>query len=59
MSAGPVRLERDGALAVLTLDAPPLNLFDRPMMDGLAGAVAELECVPARPISPRSPVARA
>jgi hypothetical protein len=25
----PVRLERDGALAVLTLDAPPLNLFGR------------------------------
>ena len=28
----PVRLERDGPLAVLTLDAPPLNLFDQAMM---------------------------
>src|SRR5213593_453351 len=40
---GPVRLERDGALAVLTLDSPPLNLFDRAMFDGLAEAVGALE----------------
>src|SRR5439155_133491 len=33
---GPVRLERDGALAVMTLDSPPLNLFDRAVFDGLA-----------------------
>jgi len=38
-----VRLERDGALTVLTLDAPPLNLFDQAMFDGLARAVGELE----------------
>jgi len=40
---GPVRLERDGALAVLTLDSPPLNLFDRAMFDGVAEAVGALE----------------
>ena len=38
-----VRLERDGALAVLTLASPPLNLFDRAMMEALEGAVGELE----------------
>jgi enoyl-CoA hydratase/carnithine racemase len=40
---GPVRLERDGALAVLTLDSPPLNLFDRATFDGLAEAAGALE----------------
>jgi enoyl-CoA hydratase/carnithine racemase len=43
VTEGPVRLERDGALAVLTLDSPPLNLFDRAMFDGLTGAVGALE----------------
>jgi enoyl-CoA hydratase len=38
-----VRLDRDGPLAVVTLDSPPLNLFDRAMMDGLADAAGELE----------------
>jgi enoyl-CoA hydratase/carnithine racemase len=45
---GPVRLERDGPLAVVTLDSPPLNLFDRPVFDGLAAAVSELAHEPAR-----------
>ena len=40
--SGPVRLDDDGPLAVLTLDAPPLNLFDGAMNDGLRDAVAEL-----------------
>jgi enoyl-CoA hydratase/carnithine racemase len=40
--AGPVALESDGPLAVLTLDAPPLNLFDEAMFAGLKSAVAEL-----------------
>ena len=39
MSA-PVRLEPHGALMVLTLDAPPLNLFDEAMMDGVRAAIA-------------------
>ena len=38
MSA-PVRLEPDGALMVMTLDAPPLNLFDEAMMDGVREAI--------------------
>jgi enoyl-CoA hydratase len=38
-SAGPVRLEREGALAVVTFDAPPLNLFDSAMIDSLRAAV--------------------
>ncbi|HEY5142040.1 MAG TPA: enoyl-CoA hydratase/isomerase family protein [Solirubrobacteraceae bacterium] len=39
MSA-PVRLEPHGALMVLTLDAPPLNLFDEAMMDAVRAAIA-------------------
>lgn len=42
MSAS-VRLERDGALAVLTLDSPPLNLFDRAMIDGLVDAIGRVD----------------
>ena len=43
----PLRSERDGPLALLTLDAPPLNLFDARMIDALVAAVTELEA--ARP----------
>lgn len=42
MSA-PIKLERQGGLAILTFDSPPLNLFDQPMMDALAAAIGELE----------------
>jgi enoyl-CoA hydratase/carnithine racemase len=46
---GPLRLEREGSgLAVLTLDSPPLNLFDQPMIDGLQVAIAELVATPPR-----------
>ena len=49
MSAGgPVRLARDGALAIVTFDSPPLNLMDRPLLDGLLAAVDRLESEPAR-----------
>lgn len=44
----PVRLDLDGAVAVVTLDAPPLNLFDVAMRDallGAVGAVADMEDV--------------
>lgn len=41
MSAA-VRVEREGALAVLTLDSPPLNLFDQAMIDGVREAVDAL-----------------
>src|SRR5690349_7016735 len=44
-----VRIDRDGGpLAVLTLDAPPLNLFDQAMFDGVERAVGELEADPPR-----------
>ena len=38
-----VRLERDGPLAVLSLDHPPLNLFTRELIADLAQAVQEVE----------------
>jgi enoyl-CoA hydratase/carnithine racemase len=37
------RLERDGGLAVLTLDNPPLNQISEQVVDDLTDAVAELE----------------
>jgi enoyl-CoA hydratase/carnithine racemase len=44
MSSGrPVRLERDGDVAVVTFDAPPLNLFDAAMGEGIGAALVELE----------------
>jgi enoyl-CoA hydratase/carnithine racemase len=39
----PVRIERDGGLAVVTVNSPPLNLFDEALARGLEKAVAELE----------------
>ena len=38
----PVTFELDGPLAVITLDAPPLNLFDRALMTALAGAIDDV-----------------
>jgi enoyl-CoA hydratase/carnithine racemase len=38
-----VRVERDGGLALLTLDSPPLNLFDRRMFEGLVAGVEAVE----------------
>jgi enoyl-CoA hydratase/carnithine racemase len=40
--APPVRIERDGDVAVVVLDSPPLNLFDEPVFAGFEAAVAEL-----------------
>jgi enoyl-CoA hydratase/carnithine racemase len=36
---GPWKLEQDGPLAVLTIDKPPLNLFDEEVFTGLEAAV--------------------
>ena len=44
----PVRLEFDGPLAVISLDNPPLNLFDRATAEALAAAVDELKASDAR-----------
>lgn len=46
--SGPVRLEREGPLAVVTLAAPPLNLFDEAMFAGVEAALDELEADPPR-----------
>ena len=44
-----VRVESDpGGLTVLTLDSPPLNLFDQAMMDDLVAAIAALTASPPR-----------
>jgi enoyl-CoA hydratase/carnithine racemase len=50
MSARPAaRLERsDGGLAVITLDSPPLNLFDQRMIDDLRAAVDAVAAEPPR-----------
>jgi enoyl-CoA hydratase len=44
----PVSLARDGALAVITLDSPPLNLFDAAMLDALRVAVDDVAGDPPR-----------
>jgi enoyl-CoA hydratase len=46
--APPVSLERDGALAIITLDSPPLNLFDAAMLDALRAAVDDVAGDPPR-----------
>jgi enoyl-CoA hydratase len=43
-----VQLTRDGTLAELVLDAPPLNLFDRPLFEALRVAVDDLAADPPR-----------
>lgn len=43
MTPPPVRVEHDGGLAVVTVDAPPLNLFDAALQAALVAAVDELE----------------
>jgi enoyl-CoA hydratase len=49
MSANPAaRLEREDGLATITLDSPPLNLFDQRMMDDLRAAVDEVAAEPPR-----------
>jgi enoyl-CoA hydratase/carnithine racemase len=48
---GPVRVERDGDVAVVVLDNPPLNLFDEPVFaawERVAGELVELTA-PGRP----------
>jgi enoyl-CoA hydratase/carnithine racemase len=47
----PVRIERDGDVAVVVLENPPLNLFDGSVFDALEAVAAELVTLtdPARP----------
>ena len=46
--------ERDGPLAVLTLDAPPLNLWDEAVIAGLEAELDALEADPPRALLIRS-----
>ena len=46
----PVRLEHDGPLAVVTLARPPVNLFDRGVMDAYAVIVERLAAQPPRAV---------
>ena len=41
-TASPVGIERDGAVAVVVIDKPPLNLFDEEMFAAWEGVVGEL-----------------
>jgi enoyl-CoA hydratase/carnithine racemase len=43
MSGDPVSVIREGGLAVVSFDSPPLNLFDAALRDGLVAAIEELE----------------
>ena len=43
MSVDAVSVTRDGGLAVVTFDSPPLNLFDAALKNGLVAAIEELE----------------
>lgn len=43
-----IRLERDGGLAVATIDSPPLNLFNRAMFEALEATIAAVEADPPR-----------
>ena len=50
----PVRLERDGDVAELILDAPPLNLFDVTVIDALEEALGAVEAAPPRALVVRA-----
>jgi enoyl-CoA hydratase/carnithine racemase len=46
--SAPVSVRREGALAIVTFDHPPLNLWDSRLEAGLRAAIDELERDPAR-----------
>lgn len=48
MSESKVRLEREGPLAILTVDAPPLNLWDQQLEQDLRAALDALDADPPR-----------
>jgi enoyl-CoA hydratase len=45
---GPVRVERDGSVAVVTLAAPPVNLWTEAVIEGYEAAITQLETDPPR-----------
>jgi len=48
VTLGPWTLEHDGPLAVLSINKPPLNLFDESVFDGLVAAAEQLRSEPPR-----------
>src|SRR3712207_7305592 len=52
----PVRIERDGGVAVVVLDSPPLNLFDAAVFDAVEAVAHHLVRLthPARPARARA-----
>jgi cyclohexa-1,5-dienecarbonyl-CoA hydratase len=46
MPTSPIHLHRDGRIASLTIDRPPLNILDIPTIDRLGEAIAELAADP-------------
>ena len=44
----PITLDRDGPLATITIDSPPLNLFDAAMIAGLNAAIEAVTADPPR-----------
>ncbi len=53
-TAAKVRLEREGPLAVVSFNSPPLNLFDAELEAGLLAALDRLETEPARALLVRA-----
>jgi enoyl-CoA hydratase/carnithine racemase len=47
-SFGPWSVEQDGPLTVVTLDSPPVNLYDRAVDDGLRALLEQLTAEPPR-----------
>ncbi len=43
-----VQLDHDGPLAIMSIDSPPLNLFDQQLMDELSDTVDQLAAAPPR-----------
>jgi enoyl-CoA hydratase/carnithine racemase len=50
MSDGPVRLEHDGGLAVVTFDSPPVNLYDEALHRALSETIERLEAADPRAV---------
>jgi enoyl-CoA hydratase/carnithine racemase len=46
----PCRVERDGPLAVIIVDSPPLNLMDDAMLDGLESSIGAVQDDPPRAV---------
>jgi enoyl-CoA hydratase/carnithine racemase len=53
-NASPLSITRDGDVATLTVDAPPVNLLDAAMTEALDAAIAELEASPPRALLVRA-----